>query len=49
MHDTFNIFGTWAADWRSQWQYLVVRRLVFSERVVIFGVVADQAWGEAWM
>ena len=44
MHDTFDIFVTQAADWRSQWQYLVVRRLIFSERVVIFGVVADQAW-----
>ena len=44
LHDTFDIFVILAAHRRSQWQYLVVRRAVFSERVVIFGVVADRAW-----
>ena len=42
--DTFIIFCTCAVAWQSQWQYLVVGMSIFSERVVIFGARANQAW-----
>ena len=44
LHDTFDIFDISAAHSRSQWQYLIVRRVIFSERVVIFGAFVDRAW-----
>ena len=44
LHDTFDIFDILAARRRSQWQYLIVRRVIFSERVVIFGAFVDRAW-----
>ena len=43
LHDTFDIFVILAAHRRSQWQYLVVRRVVFSERVVIFVALVHRA------
>ena len=44
MHDTFDIFVISAARRSRQWQYLAVRRCIFSERVAIFEVFADLAW-----
>ena len=41
--DTFDIFVILAAHRKSQWQYLVVRRVVFSERVVIFVALVHRA------
>ena len=42
--DTFACFVTSAAHCGRQWQYLVVWRRIFSERVVIFEAFADLAW-----
>ena len=44
LYDTFDIFVILVARRRSQWQYLVVRRVIFSERVVIFETFVDWAW-----
>ena len=44
LYDAFDIFVILAADRKSQWRYLIVRRVVFSERVVIFGAFVDRAW-----
>ena len=44
LYDTFDIFATPAAHRKSQWPHLVVRKFILSERVVIFGAFADQAW-----
>ena len=41
LYDTFDIFCTFGAHWRSQWQYLVIWRFIFSERVVIFAAFVD--------
>ena len=42
--DTFACFETSVAHCGRQWQYLVVWRRIFSERVVIFEAFADLAW-----
>ena len=42
--DTLVIFGARGMHWRRQWQYLVVRSAIFTERVVIFGARANPAW-----
>ena len=44
LNDTFDIFVFLVAHRRSHWQYLVVRRAVFGERVIIFGAFVDWAW-----
>ena len=43
LNDTFDIFVFLVAHMRSQRQYIVVRRAIFSERVVIFGTFVDGA------